>query len=117
HHSRSSTGPFKSSTQISIDGMTSKTSRLLLLLSLLQTRRDWPGRVLAERLEITDRTVRRDVDRLREMGYRIQAVKGPDGGYRLEAGSDLPPLLFDDDQAIAIAVALRAATVAGAGIE
>ncbi|MFU8946321.1 helix-turn-helix transcriptional regulator [Mycetocola zhadangensis] len=97
--------------------MTSTTSRLLLLLSLLQTRRDWPGRVLAERLQITDRTVRRDVDRLREMGYRIQAVKGPDGGYRLEAGSDLPPLLFDDDQAIAIAVALRAATVAGAGIE
>ena len=95
----------------------SSTTRLLQLLSLLQTRRDWPGQVLAERLEISHRTLRRDVDRLREMGYRIHATKGPDGGYRLDAGSDLPPLLFDDDQAVAIAVALGAATVAGAGIE
>jgi predicted DNA-binding transcriptional regulator YafY len=97
--------------------MASTTSRLLNLLSLLQTRRDWPGAVLAERLDISHRTVRRDVDRLREMGYRIEATMGPDGGYRLEAGSDLPPLLFDDDQVIALAVALRAATVIGAGIE
>jgi predicted DNA-binding transcriptional regulator YafY len=93
------------------------TSRLLHLLSLLQTRRDWPGALLAERLEISHRTVRRDVDRLREMGYRIQATMGPDGGYRLDAGSELPPLLFDDDQVVAIAVALRAATVSGVGIE
>ncbi|WP_290055692.1 helix-turn-helix transcriptional regulator [Amycolatopsis solani] len=93
-----------------------KTSgRLLAMLSLLQARRDWPGALLAERLEVSERTVRRDVDRLRELGYPIAAVKGPDGGYRLDAGSQLPPLLFDDDQAVALAVALR--TVSGGGIE
>ncbi|GGD89703.1 helix-turn-helix transcriptional regulator [Microbacterium murale] len=97
--------------------MPSTTSRLLVLLSLLQTRRDWPGKTLAERLEISPRTVRRDVDRLREMGYRVQATKGPEGGYRLDAGSELPPLLFDDDQAIAIGFALQSATAMGAGIE
>lgn len=94
-----------------------RTSRLLELLSLLQTGREWPGAELAERLDITHRTVRRDVDRLREMGYRIQATMGPHGGYRLDAGSELPPLLLDDDQVIALAVALQAATVTGAGIE
>jgi predicted DNA-binding transcriptional regulator YafY len=97
--------------------VTTTTSRLLNLLSLLQTRRDWPGALLAERLNISHRTVRRDVDRLREMGYSIQATMGPDGGYRLDAGSELPPLLFDDDQVIALAVALQAATVTGVGIE
>jgi predicted DNA-binding transcriptional regulator YafY len=97
--------------------MATTTSRLLTLLSLLQTRRDWPGALLAERLAISHRTVRRDVDRLREMGYSIQATMGPDGGYRLDAGSELPPLLFDDDQVIALAVALRAATTTGVGIE
>ncbi|WP_308214954.1 helix-turn-helix transcriptional regulator [Salinibacterium sedimenticola] len=86
------------------------TARLLRLLSLLQSRRDWPGDVLAERLEVSPRTVRRDVDRLREMGYRIQAVMGPDGGYRLDSGSELPPLLFDDEQVLALSVALQAAT-------
>lgn len=90
---------------------------MLTLLSLLQTRRDWPGHVLAERLEVSARTVRRDVDRLRELGYRIHAIKGPDGGYRLEAGDELPPLLFDDEQAIALSVALQAATLSGARIE
>lgn len=93
------------------------TSRLLNLLSLLQTRRDWPGSLLASRLEISDRTVRRDIDRLREMGYSIQATLGPDGGYRLEAGSELPPLLFDDDQTVAVAVALQTASAVGVGIE
>ena len=88
---------------------------MLALLSLLQTPRDWPGRVLAERLEVSARTVRRDVDRLRELGYRIGAIKGPDGGYRLAAGSELPPLLFDDGQAVAIAVALQ--TVPSSGID
>lgn len=97
--------------------MTTPTSRLLELLSLLQTRRDWPGSVLADRLGISHRTVRRDVDRLRDMGYRIRATMGPDGGYRLDAGSELPPLLFDDDQVLALAVALQAATVTGVGIE
>lgn len=95
----------------------STTARLLRLLSLLQTRRDWPGTLLADRLEISHRTVRRDVDRLRELGYNIRATMGPDGGYRLDAGSELPPLLFDDDQVIAITVALQSATATGAGIE
>ncbi|GAA3521234.1 WYL domain-containing protein [Streptosporangium album] len=99
-------------------GIVQKTSaRLLSLLSLLQTRRDWPGALLAERLDISPRTVRRDVDRLRELGYPIVAVKGPDGGYRLEAGTELPPLLFDDEQAVALAVALQIAVTTGAGIE
>lgn len=96
---------------------TTTTSRLLSLLSLLQTRRDWPGSLLAERLRISHRTVRRDVDRLREMGYSIHATMGPDGGYRLDAGTELPPLLFDDDQAVAVAIALQAAPAIGAGIE
>lgn len=87
------------------------------MLSLLQTRRDWPGRTLAERLGTSARTVRRDVDRLRGLGYSIRAVKGPDGGYRLEPGTAVPPLLFDDEQVVAIAVALRAASIAGAGVE
>lgn len=93
------------------------TSRLLSLLSLLQSTREWPGAVLAERLGISHRTVRRDVDRLREMGYSIQATMGPDGGYRLDAGSELPPLLFDDDQVVALTVALQTAALSGAGIE
>jgi predicted DNA-binding transcriptional regulator YafY len=97
--------------------MPKTSARLLSLLSLLQARRDWPGALLAERLDISPRTVRRDVDRLRELGYPILATKGPDGGYRLDAGTQLPPLLFDDDQAVALAVALQVATTAGAGIE
>jgi predicted DNA-binding transcriptional regulator YafY len=99
-------------------GVMPKTSaRLLSLLSLLQARRDWPGALLAERLGISPRTVRRDVERLRELGYPVLAFKGPDGGYRLDAGTELPPLLFDDEQAVALAVALQIATTAGAGIE
>lgn len=97
--------------------MTGPTARMLALLSLLQARREWPGPVLARRLEVSPRTVRRDVDRLRELGYRIAAAKGPDGGYRLDAGSELPPLLFDDDQAIAIAVALQNAPSSGVDID
>ncbi|WP_394553127.1 helix-turn-helix transcriptional regulator [Agromyces sp. MMS24-JH15] len=84
---------------------------------MLQTRRDWPGSLLASRLQVSDRTVRRDIDRLRELGYAIEATMGPDGGYRLDAGSQLPPLLFDDDQAVALAVALQAAIASGAGVE
>ncbi|MEU6355812.1 WYL domain-containing protein [Streptomyces sp. NPDC047072] len=89
--------------------MQKTSSRLLALLSLLQTHRDWSGEDLAGRLDITSRTVRRDIDRLRELGYRITTVKGPAGGYRLEAGTRMPPLLFDDGQAVALAVALRGA--------
>ena len=87
--------------------MSDTSARLLRLLSLLQARRDWPGDALAERLEVSARTVRRDVDRLRGLGYPVRAAKGPDGGYRLDAGADLPPLLFDDEQAVAVAVALQ----------
>jgi predicted DNA-binding transcriptional regulator YafY len=93
------------------------SARLLALLSLLQARRDWPGEVLARRLEVSPRTVRRDVDRLRELGYPVRATKGPDGGYRLDAGAELPPLLFDDEQAVAVAVALQTATTSVVGIE
>ncbi|WP_327721385.1 WYL domain-containing protein [Streptomyces sp. NBC_00490] len=85
------------------------SSRLLALLSLLQTHRDWSGEDLAGRLDITSRTVRRDIDRLRELGYRITTVKGPAGGYRLDAGAHMPPMLFDDGQAVALAVALQTA--------
>ncbi|WP_242089552.1 WYL domain-containing protein [Curtobacterium sp. DN_7.5] len=96
--------------------MSGPSSRMLTLLSLLQVHRDWPGDELAGRLEVSPRTLRRDVDRLRELGYRIEALRGPAGGYRLAAGADLPPLLFDDDQAVAIALALAVAPASGADI-
>ncbi|WP_194294175.1 helix-turn-helix transcriptional regulator [Streptomyces sp. RB17] len=89
--------------------MTTDTpARLLQLLSLLQTPREWPGGELAERLGVSRRTVRRDIDRLRELGYPVQAARGADGGYRLVAGKALPPLVLDDEEAVAIAVGLRA---------
>jgi len=94
------------------------SARLLGLLSLLQARRYWPGAELAERLEVGTRTVRRDVERLRSLGYEIQATPGVAGGYRLGVGASLPPLLLDEDEAVAIAVGLRTAASAGvAGIE
>ena len=94
------------------------SSRLLTLLSLLQGRRDWPGQELADRLGVSGRTVRRDVDRLRELGYPVESLTGPAGGYRLAAGTAMPPLLLDDDEAIAIAVGLRtAARTSVTGIE
>jgi len=91
------------------------TERALLLLSLLQTHRFWSGEELTARLGVSARTVRRDVDRLRVLGYPVEATPGTGGGYRLAAGAHLPPLLLDDDEAVAIAVGLRAA--AGASIE
>lgn len=90
------------------------TGRALHLLSLLQTHRMWRGSELAERLEVTERTVRRDVDRLRDLGYPVDATPGAYGGYRLAAGAHLPPLMLDDDEAVAVAVGLRSA--AGAAI-
>lgn len=95
--------------------MTDPTGRALTLLSLLQTHRYWPGVELADRLGVTERTVRRDVDRLRDLGYPVEATPGVGGGYQLAAGSHLPPLVVDDDEAVALAVGLRAA--AGASIE
>ncbi|WP_369189656.1 helix-turn-helix transcriptional regulator [Streptomyces sp. R08] len=89
--------------------MTTDTpARLLQLLSLLQTPREWPGGELADRLGVSRRTVRRDIDRLRELGYPVQASLGSDGGYRLVAGKAMPPLVLDDEEAVAIAVGLRA---------
>lgn len=94
------------------------TRRALQLLSLLQTRRLWRAAELAERFEVTERTVRRDVDRLRDLGYPVDATTCTAGGYRLAAGAHLPPLVFDDDEAVAVVVGLRAAAgTAIAGIE
>ncbi|MET9290022.1 helix-turn-helix transcriptional regulator [Nocardia beijingensis] len=98
--------------------MTQTAARLLQLLSLLQTRREWSGPELAARLGVTVRTVRRDVERLRELEYPVVASLGAIGGYRLEAGTALPPLLLDDEEAVAITLGLRgAAQGAIAGIE
>ena len=85
------------------------SERMLRLLSLLQTHRYWPGPELSERLEVSPRTLRRDVDRLRDLGYQVDAVRGAAGGYQLRAGGSLPPLLLEDEEAVAIAVGLRTA--------
>jgi predicted DNA-binding transcriptional regulator YafY len=92
------------------------TSRVLRLLTLLQSHRFWPGPELAERLGVSERTLRRDIDRLRELDYRVEAMRGATGGYQLQAGSDLPPLIFTSDEAIALAVALQS-TVATASLQ
>src|SRR3954465_5113651 len=94
------------------------SSRLLTLLSLLQGRRDWPGTELADRLEVSGRTIRRDIERLRELGYPVESLTGPAGGYRLRPGGQMPPLLLDREEAIAIAVGLSTAARASVtGIE
>lgn len=94
--------------------MLETSARLLRLLSLLQTRPEWTGPELAERMGVTTRTVRRDVDKLRGLDYPVEVDFGPGGGYRLGAGAALPPLLLDDDEAVAVAVTLR--TAAGTGV-
>jgi len=91
--------------------MANTSSRTLRLLSLLQNHRFWPGAELAERLEVSPRTLRRDVDRLRDLGYPVTAHPGVDGGYQLASGAALPPLVVEDDEAVALAVALRLATL------
>ncbi len=99
--------------------MSGPTARVLELLSLLQARRVWRGSELAGRLEVSERTVRRDVERLRDLGYPVEAEPGSSGGYRLAAGAHLPPLVLDDDEAVAIAVGLQVAAggVGVAGLE
>jgi predicted DNA-binding transcriptional regulator YafY len=98
--------------------MANTSSRTLRLLSLLQTHRYWPGSELADRLSVSPRTLRRDVDRLRELGYPVDAHRGVDGGYQLAAGAILPPLVLDDEEAVALAIGLRtAAQGAVVGIE
>lgn len=89
--------------------MANTSSRALRLLSLLQTHRHWSGTELAGRLGVSVRTLRRDIDRLRELGYPVEADRGVDGGYQLAAGIALPPLALDDDEAVALAIGLRAA--------
>ncbi|HYH30764.1 MAG TPA: YafY family protein [Pseudonocardia sp.] len=97
--------------------MANTSSRTLRLLSLLQTHRYWPGQELAQRLGVSVRTLRRDIDRLRELGYPVEANRGVDGGYQLAAGAALPPLVLDDEEAVALAVGLQAAAQGGvAGI-
>jgi predicted DNA-binding transcriptional regulator YafY len=91
--------------------------RVLRLLSLLQSQRHWSGADLSQRLDVDPRTLRRDVDRLRELGYPIHASSGPGGGYALGAGSSLPPVLLEDDEAVAVAVALRTAAASVAQME
>lgn len=93
--------------------MSETTARVLTLLDLLQTYRQWAGPALARRLGVTERTLRRDIERLRDLGYRVEATRGALGGYRLEAGSQLPPLLLTDDEAVTMAVGLRLAADEG----
>jgi predicted DNA-binding transcriptional regulator YafY len=93
--------------------MAATTTRTLELLSLLQSHRHWTARELVDRLDVSERTLRRDVERLRELGYSIESTRGVAGGYRLEAGTGLPPLLLSDDEGVAIAVGLRSQAAAG----
>jgi predicted DNA-binding transcriptional regulator YafY len=98
--------------------MIETSARLLELLSLLQARTSWSGSALAERLEVDSRTVRRDIERLRRLGYPVRSTPGAGGGYRLGAGAEMPPLLLDAEEAVAVAVGLRTATSVGVtGIE
>ncbi|MFG6201048.1 helix-turn-helix transcriptional regulator [Nonomuraea sp. JJY05] len=95
--------------------MANTSARMLRLLSLLQTHRHWRGLELAERLTVSERTLRRDIDRLRELGYPVHSGRGSAGGYQLRSGTAMPPLLLDDEEAVAIAVGLR--TAAGGTVE
>src|SRR5580693_1453596 len=95
--------------------MANTSTRTLRLLSLLQAKRYWPGGELAGRLGVSPRTLRRDVDRLRELGYPVEAHPGVDGGYQLAAGAVLPPLVIDDEEAVAIVVGLQLAAAGAQG--
>lgn len=104
-------------TRANLEAMADTSERILRLLSLLSARIEWPGADLAQRLNVSTRTLRRDVETLRHLGYPVHAVKGPRGGYRLGTGGKLPPLVLDDDQAIAIALALQTAPATVTGID
>jgi predicted DNA-binding transcriptional regulator YafY len=95
-------GQFLSSIAVILKIMANTSSRTLRLLSLLQNHRFWPGTDLAERLGVSPRTLRRDVDRLRDLGYPVEAHRGVDGGYQLAAGAALPPLVVDDEEAVPV---------------
>lgn len=115
---RNNCGTFRSWFERYPGAVSDTSARLLRLLDLLQSRPDWTGTELADRLGVTTRTVRKDVTRLRDLGYPVDANPGVAGGYRLGAGAHLPPLLLDDDEAVAVALGLRAAAHAGiVGIE
>lgn len=94
----------------------STSTRFLRLLSLLQTHRYWSGDELAQRLEVSLRTVRRDIDRLRDLGYPVQADRGVGGGYQLASGAALPPLVLDDEEAVALVAALQSAVHSGSSV-
>src|SRR5262249_49809752 len=108
-HTTGYCGQIRSAICITLEVMLPTSARLLRVLTLLQARRFWTGAQLAERLEITERTVRRDVDRLRRLGNPITAAGGGGGGYQLGAGAALPPLLLDDDEALAVSLGLQSA--------
>src|SRR3954470_19140268 len=93
-----------------MQSMLETSARLLALLSLLQSRPSWPGSELAERLGVSGRTIRNDIERLRALGYPVDATRGTTGSYQLGVGAKLPPLLLDDEEAGAVAIGLRAAT-------
>src|SRR6476646_12017479 len=116
-HPREGPGQNRSATREKLGNMDTPT-RLLRLLVLLSARASWTAPELAERLEVTERTVRRDMTRLRSLGYPVLGSTGPYGGYALGAGGHLPPLVLDDDEAVAVAIGLRgAAAGAGGGVE
>src|SRR3954471_2922750 len=96
-----------------LEHMLETSARLLRLLSLFQGRRYWAGRDLADRLAVTSRTLRREVDKLRTLGYPIHSTSGVEGGYQLGAGSTMPPLLLDDDETVAVALGLRTSAQSG----
>lgn len=93
--------------------MKETSARLLRMLTLLQVRRSWSARELADRVDVTTRTIRRDMEKLRSLGYPVEGAKGIAGGYRLGIGSQLPPLQLDDDEAVALAITLRTAAASG----
>jgi predicted DNA-binding transcriptional regulator YafY len=116
-HAKGHSGHFLTAISAIMENMANTSSRTLRLLSLLQNHRFWPGHDLAERLDVSPRTLRRDVDRLRELGYPVEAHRGVDGGYQLAAGAALPPLVIDDEEAVAVAAALQTAAAHGAGTD